>query len=102
MCRETIADLNQDVQEYQQQIYLMKDTAGNEKELELNKFREEVAQTKHSLFLAEAECLTTQRKLESAKDKVDRVKRHEHEKQKKFAAKAKEAMENAQGETFQG
>ena len=90
---EMIADLNSDIEEYRKELDSVKGMASNEKEIELSKLREELAQTKLNLSHSEANYVSAKRDLESSKEKVDRIKRHEHEKQQKFAVKAQEAIE---------
>jgi chromosome segregation ATPase len=93
LSRETISDLNSDIDQYKKEIDSIKCMASNENGMEVSKLKEELAQTKLDLYHSEADCLSAKRELESAREKVDSVMRHEHEKQKKFAAKAKEAIE---------
>ena len=93
LSKQTIADLNNDVEAYRKELGSISSVASNEKAMELSKLREELAQTKLDLSQSEAACLSAKHELESAKEKVDRIKKHEHEKQQKFAAKAKEAIE---------
>ena len=89
----TVADLNSDIEKYRREIDSIKSMTSNEKGLELSKLREELAQTKLDLTHSEADYLAAKGEVESAKEKVGAIKKHEHEKQQKFAAKAKEAIE---------
>ena len=93
LSKETITELNHDVDLLRRELDSIRGIAANANEMELSKLREEVASVKVDLSHSEADCLSAKRELESAKEKVARVKRHEHEKQQKFAAHAKEAIE---------
>ena len=93
MSMDTIADLNSDIAQYRKELESIKGVESNEKEIELSQLREALAQTKLDLSHSEADCLSAKRDLEAAKEKIASVKQHEHEKQQKFAAKAKEAIE---------
>ena len=93
LSRERISDLNNDIEQYRKEIDSIKCMASNGTGMEVSKLKEELAQTKLDLSHSEADCLSAKRELESAKEKFDSVKRHEYDKQQKFAAKAKEAIE---------
>jgi chromosome segregation ATPase len=93
LSRETIANLNSNIEQYRKEIDSIKLMASTDKGMLVSKLKEELAQTKLDLSHSETDCLSAKRELESTKEKVDLVKRHEHEKQQKFAAKAKEAIE---------
>ena len=93
LSRETISNLNSNIEQYTKEIDSIKLMASNDKGMLVSKLKEELVQTKLDLSHSEADCLSAKRELESTKEKVDLVKRHEHEKQQNLAAKAKEAIE---------
>lgn len=78
--RETIENLSVDVEEYKAQLQMAHDFPNNDTEMGLSRAREQLAQTKMICSQSEAECLSLRRELESAKDKIDRIKQHEHDK----------------------
>jgi len=95
--RMNVADLNSDIDKYRREIDSIKCMPSNENGLEMSKLRKELAQTKLDLTHSEADCFAARLELKSAKEKVSAVKKHEYEKQQKFAAKAKEAIETLKG-----
>lgn len=82
----SLSDLSSDIEQYRKQLNSINGINSNEKDIELSKLREELAQTKLDFSQLEAAFL-------SAKEKIGSVKRHEQEKQQKFAEKAKDTIE---------
>jgi len=93
LSKEMIAELSSDIEQYRTELESVKGIASNSNEIELSKLREELAQIKLDFSQEKANTVSVKRDLESAKEKIDRIKRHEHEKQQKLASKAKEAIE---------
>lgn len=91
--KEMIENLTGDIEEYKAQLQRAHDLPNNDTEMGLSRAREQLAQTKLLCSQSEAECLSLRQELESAKDKIDRIKQYEHDKQQKFAAKARDAIE---------
>ena len=91
---DTIAHLTSDIEEYKNELASAKSMAMGEKEMEISMLREELATAKLNLQTSEAGYLSAKRELEDAKEKVEKIRKHEHAKRQELASKA-EATVNA-------